>query len=64
MMNEVYGTENSFLKSTIHLRKAQIYTEIKGDEYKAEDHLKEYQRLSEKVYNDLTLCKDQSCLNF
>lgn len=58
MINEVYGKENVFLKSSVHLRKAQIYTEIKGEEYKAEDHLKEYGRLSEKLYTEITLSKE------
>jgi tetratricopeptide (TPR) repeat protein len=64
MITEVYGGDNLFLKSSIHLRKAQIYTEIKGDEYKAEDHLKDYGRLSEQIYGELAAAKEQSCLNY
>lgn len=64
IVKEVYGADNLMMAAIVNLRKAQIYTDIKGDEYKAEDHLKEYGRQSEKLYQSLEEGKEQSCLNF
>ena len=51
MVIEVYGKENLFMIAQCKIRKAQIYAEIKGEEYKSEDNLKEYAELHEKLYN-------------
>lgn len=61
---EVYGKDNVFMRAVVALRKAQVYTEMKGEEYQAEDNLKEYGKLSEKLYSDLQEGKADSCLNF
>lgn len=53
LVNDIYGQDNLFMIAIINLRKAQVYTEMKGEEYKAEDHLKEYGKYSEKVYLEL-----------
>ena len=37
---------------------------MKGEEYKAEDHLKAYGKLSEALYSELEGSKEDSCLNF
>jgi len=63
LVKKIYG-ENIFMAAIIHLRKAQIFTEMKGEEYKAEDNLKEYSKNSEKIYNELEEMKEESCLNF
>ncbi len=61
---EIYGKDNIFMKGLIHMRQAQIYTEIKGEEYKAEDHLKKYSEYSEKVYKELESSQAESGLNY
>lgn len=64
LINEIYGKENKPMQAHINLKKALIYTEMKGEEYKAEDHLKAYAKISEAIYEDLEGSKEDSCLNF
>ncbi len=64
IIKDIYGADNIFMKAILNLRRAQIYTEMKGEEYKAEDHLKEYGKYSEKLYQELEESKAESCLNF
>lgn len=52
------------MQGQLHLKRVLIYTEMKGEEYKAEDNLKLYAKVSEKIYTDLEGCRDDSCLNF
>lgn len=52
------------MAAQIAMRKVLVYTEMKGEEYKAEDYLKEYGKLSEKVYTELEAGKEDSCLNY
>jgi hypothetical protein len=43
-------------------KKAAAYAEIKGEEYKAEDYLKEYQKVTDSILAKFH-SKDQTCLN-
>lgn len=64
LVNEIYGQDNALMQAQLHLKRVLIYTEMKGEEYKAEDNLKLYAKVSEKIYTDLEGCKEDSCLNF
>ena len=64
LVNEIYGKDNALMQAQLHLKRVLIYTEMKGEEYKAEDNLKLYAKVSEKIYAELEGCKEDSCLNF
>jgi hypothetical protein len=44
------------------LRKFQIYCEMKGQEFKAEDHLKDFAKIVDRIYESLEEAKELSCI--
>ena len=59
LQKEVYG-ERPLLTHQNHLRRMNTYSEMKGEEYKAEDHIKEMSKLGEQIYSRLN--DSQSCI--
>ena len=57
----IYG-KNEALDQQISLRKFQVYSEMKGEEYKAEDYLKKFSKLLNSTYESLGEAKALSCL--
>ncbi len=59
LQKEVYG-ERPLLTHQNHLRRMNTYSEMKGEEYKAEDHIKEMSKLGEQICSRLN--DSQSCI--
>lgn len=62
LSNQIYGASNLANQWSICLRRYQVYAEMKGQEYKAEDYLKQYGKLTDKIVDSITECKELSCL--
>ena len=58
----MYG-KNDSIEQQISLRKFQVYSEMKGEEYKAEDYLKNFSKILNATYDSMgPEVKSLSCL--
>jgi len=52
---KLYGNKENYYHAQILNKKAMIYAEIKGEEYKSEDLLKEQYKITNKIVNAISL---------
>ena len=64
IIKEIYGEDNLVMQAFILLKKSMVYTESKGEEYKAEDNLKEFAKVCQKGYEQIEEGREESCLEF